>query len=54
MNNLISCKLIIKFDDKFTEIIETNYFYNTDIINKMFIILFQEYISLLMFVISNS
>ena len=30
---LISCKLIIKFDDNFTENIETNYFYNTDIIN---------------------
>ena len=51
MNILISCKLIIEFDDNFTKNIETNYFYNTDIINIMFIILFQEYINLLMFVI---
>ena len=30
---LISCKLIIEFDENFTKNIETNYFYNTDIIN---------------------
>ena len=30
---LISCKLVTKFDDNFTEKMETNYFYNTDIIN---------------------
>ena len=30
---LISCKLIIEFDNNFTENIENNYFYKTDIIN---------------------
>ena len=29
----ISCELVIKFDNSFTENIETNYFHNTDIIN---------------------
>ena len=30
---LISCELVIEFDNNFTENIETNYFYNTDILN---------------------
>ena len=30
---LISCKLVMEFDNNFSENIETNYFYNTDIIN---------------------
>ena len=30
---LISCKLVIEFDDNFIENIETEFFYNTDIIN---------------------
>ena len=30
---LISCKLVIEFDRNSTENVETNYFYNTDIIN---------------------
>ena len=30
---LISCKPIIEFGDNFTEKMETNYFYNTDIFN---------------------
>ena len=30
---LISCELLIEFDNNFTENIETNYFYNTDIIS---------------------
>ena len=30
---LISCNLVIEFDNNFSENIETSYFYNTDIIN---------------------
>ena len=30
---LISCELIIEFDNNFTEIIKTDYYYKTDIIN---------------------
>ena len=30
---LIICKLVIEFDNNFTENIETIYFYNTDVIN---------------------
>ena len=30
---LISCKLVIECDDNSIENIETNYFYNTDIVN---------------------
>ena len=49
----------MEFDNNFTENIETNYFYNTDIIEKreifciIFIILFQEYTKLVMLLISN-
>ena len=32
--DLISCKLVIEFDNNFSENIETSYFYNTDIINR--------------------
>ena len=30
---LISCELIIEFDNNFTEKIKTHYYYNTDVIN---------------------
>ena len=30
---LISCKLVIEFDNNFTEEVETTFFYNTEIIN---------------------
>ena len=31
--SLISCELIIEFDNNFTENIKTNFYYNTDVIN---------------------
>ena len=54
MKSLINCKLVKEFDDNSIENIETIYFYNTDFINIMFIILFQEYINLVMFLMLNT